>query len=255
MNDVPGFTQPTTHVLPDEASLHRAGAERLVQIAAESIAAHGAFYLALSGGETPAGLYRQLATPALAGRIDWSRTHIYFGDERAVPPDHQDSNFHVANELLLSRVPIPGTQVHRIAAEHPPEEAAAAYAQVLAATVPFEGGAPRFDLILLGVGVDGHIASLFPDTAALGAYAVAVAPVFVEKLGAWRITLTFPTLDNARHVMLLVSGAKKADIVRHALFDTPGTQPPLPVQMLFPLGELEWFLDAEAGRCLGRGPA
>lgn len=247
------MTNLKTHILQDERSLHRDSAERVVQIAAESIAAHGGFYLSLSGGKTPEGLYRQLATAEFAERIDWSRTHVYFGDERAVPPDHHDSNFRVANDLLLARVPIPGDQVHRIAGEQPADQAAAEYARLLTRTVPLgENNLPCLDLVLLGVGLDGHIASLFPGTDVLMNYKVPVAPVFVEKLQAWRVTLTFPMLNKARHLMLLVASAKKADVVRQALCELPGAHP-LPVQMLRPVGEIEWFLEAEAGRHLCRG--
>jgi 6-phosphogluconolactonase len=241
--------KPEIHILRDDETLHAACAERVVQIAGESINTHGAFHVALSGGQTPEGLYRRLAQPGFAGRIDWLHTHVWFGDERAVPPEHHDSNFRMARELLLSHVPIPTAQVHRIAGERPPALAAGDYAQVLTATAPRDDGAPRLDLVLLGVGLDGHIASLFPGTEVLKERKARAAAVYVEKLRAWRVTLTYPVLENARHVMLLVAGAKKADVVRQVLRDVPGPDP-LPVQRLRPRGELAWYLDAQAGRHL-----
>jgi len=240
----------TTHLFPDEAALHRAAAERVTQLAAEALAARSGFYLALAGGNTPAGLYSTLAGAEFAPRIDWSRVHLYFGDERNVPPTHHDSNYRMARERLLDRVPLPATQVHRIAGEQAPESAAADYARVVGDTVPAEQGVPRFDLVLLGLGLDGHVASLFPETDILHKRRLAAA-VFVPKLDAWRVSLTLPVINHARHVLLLAAGAKKADIVRHVLRGAPGAHT-LPVQLVKPQGTFEWYLDAEAARHLGR---
>lgn len=245
--------KPATHILPDEPALYRAAAERVVQIAAEATGARGSFHLVLSGGRTPEGLYVELARPEFAARMDWQHTHVYFGDERSVPPDHPDSNFRLAHERLLSRVPVPATQVHRIAGERPAAQAAVEYADLLAHHAPVENGFPHFDLVLLGMGLDGHVASLFPGTEALAVADAAVAPVYVEKLQTWRVTLTFPVLDRARHVLLLVAGAKKSAVVRRALRESPGTDP-IPVQRLRPQGEVEWFLDAQAGAGLRESP-
>jgi len=241
------MTRPRLHILQDEAALYRACAERCADIAGEAIAARGGFHVALSGGSTPAGLYRQLVQYEWVQRIDWSRTHIWFGDERCVPPDHPDSNFRMAHELLLTSVGTPQDQVHRMAGEQPPAQAAAAYARTLDETLPHAQGLPCFDLVLLGLGPDGHVASLFPGTAALGERTALTTAVFVPRLAAWRISLTFPVLENARHVMLMVAGAGKADVVRQALCGPVGTEP-LPVQRLQPQGEQEWFLDAAAAR-------
>lgn len=245
-SDSAPMPKPATHILPDETALYRAAAERVVQIAGEAIKARGSFHLVLSGGRTPEGLYTALAQPEFAERVDWQHTHVYFGDERTVPPEHADSNFRLAHECLLAHVPVPDTQVHRMAGEHPAAEAAAAYAEVLARHVPSEHGWPRFDLVLLGMGLDGHVASLFPDTTALTVTDATVVAVYVPKLNTRRITLTFPVLNHARHVLLLVAGAKKAAVVQQALREPSGPHP-LPVQCLRPQGELEWFLDAQAG--------
>ncbi|MFA5529154.1 MAG: 6-phosphogluconolactonase [Thiohalomonadaceae bacterium] len=247
------MTKPAIHILGDEPALHRASAERVVQLAAASVHARGSFHLSLAGGRTPEGLYATLATPEFAGRMDWSCTHVYFGDERVVPPDHPDSNYRMARERLLSHVPLPEGNVHRIAGEQPAAQAAADYAAVLARSVPLDQGMPRFDLVLLGLGLDGHIASLFPDTTALTSTDTSVIPVYVEKLQAWRVSLTYPVLDRARHLILLVAGAKKADVVRRALHEIVGPAP-LPVQRLRPQGAVEWFLDAQAAAGLRESP-
>jgi 6-phosphogluconolactonase len=241
-----------THVFRREQALHDASAERVVQLATEVLNARHGFYLALAGGNTPAGLYRALARPEFASRIDWGRVHIYFGDERCVPPQHGDSNYRMAREHLLDRVPLPAAQIHRIPGEKAAEDAANEYTRTVTDTVPMEHHLPRFDLVLLGLGLDGHVASLFPGTDILHQRKAAAA-VYVEKLDAWRVSLTLPVINNARHVLLLVAGAKKADVVRHVLRGAPGADL-LPVQMLKPNGGLEWYMDAEAARYLGKEP-
>jgi 6-phosphogluconolactonase len=239
-------TAPPLHILPDQPALFRAAAERLLEIAAQAIAERGAFHLALAGGATPQGLYALLASPELAGRLDWPRVQLYFGDERGVSPEHPDSNYRMVRENLLD--PLPATpQVHRISGEQPPEQAAADYAALLRKRLPAEG----FDLVLLGLGPDGHVASLFPGSDALNQRKQQVIADYVPKLDSWRITLTLPALNKARHVILLVSGAHKADVLRHVLRNI-GHASPLPVEMLHPAGELEWFVDADAARHIDR---
>lgn len=228
-------------VLPDETALHRSGAERFVALGAEAIAARGAFHVALAGGSTPQGLYTLLATPEFAPRLDWSRVHLYFGDERAVPPQHEQSNYRMVRESLLDHLPTAPAGVHRIAGEESPQQAAADYTRVLDQTLPREG----FDLVLLGMGPDGHIASLFPGSDALTRHKPAALAVFVPKLDCWRITLTFPAINKARHILMLVSGSRKADVVRHVLRNI-GHAMPLPVELLRPRGTMEWLLDEAA---------
>lgn len=231
----------------DPAAAARQAAERWVTAADEAIRARGAFHVALAGGSTPRLLYELLATAPWRRRIDWSATHLWFGDERAVPADHPDSNYRMANEALISHVESPGSRVHRIETERGPEAAAAHYDTLLRRLLPHEGAdsTPRFDLILLGLGDDGHVASLFPDTAILEERAALAAAVFVPKLDAWRISLTLPTLAAGRHVAILVAGAAKADIVGrvHA-----GQAEEAPVRRLH--GRIEWFLDRAAARRL-----
>lgn len=240
------------HATPGE--LFQSAAQRLVAIARDAIAEHGGFHLALAGGSTPKGLYRLLSEPGLAGQIPWERFHIYFGDERCVPPDHPDSNYRMARENLLDRVPIPAAQIHRMEGEREPAEAAARYAGVVADHLPAdEGRQPRFDLILLGMGPDGHVASLFPDTPILEERNALAAAVYVEKFGAWRISLTLSVINSARHVLILVSGEGKAQTLARVL-DGPIPPVPLPVQRVQPSGGPEWFIDRAAAQDLKGHP-
>lgn len=244
--------KPVLHVFPDAAALAHAAAARIAVLANETIAARGAFYIALAGGGTPKQLYLTLGAKPYRAQIDWRRVHVFFGDERAVPPDHADSNYRMAADALLSRVPLPDEQVHRIPMELPSaRDAARAYRQALD-RVPKADDQPCFDLILLGVGADGHIASLFPGTAAVDEDVAPVVADFVPALGTWRVTLTFPVLNAARHLMILAAGAPKAPVVRAATDAQRAKN--LPVQRLSP-SALEWYvdraaagIDSEAGR-------
>lgn len=230
----------------DVDALNYAAAQRWMQLAESAIAARGKFHVALSGGSTPRALYRRLTNPDFANRIAWDRVHVYFGDERAVPPDHPDSNYRMAKEALLEHVPIPPAQIHRIEGERADaQEAAARYAQLLTSRLPLSAqGVVQFDLLLLGIGGDGHIASLFPGTPALHERARLAVAVFVEKLDSWRITITLPVIDHARHAAILVSGAGKAAILSELCRGR--RTPPYPVQLINPQGALEWFVDAAA---------
>jgi len=234
----------------DTDALHFAAAQRWAQLAEAAIMARGKFHVALSGGSTPRALYRRLANPEFANRVAWDRVHIYFGDERAVPPDHPDSNYRMAKEALFDHVPIPPPQIHRIEGERADiHEAATRYSQLLATRLPLSAqGVVQFDLLLLGVGADGHIASLFPGTPVLHERARFVEAVRVEKLDSWRITVTLPVIDHARHVVILVSGENKAEIMRNL---TKGRRmPPYPVQLINPHGVLEWYVDSAAAALL-----
>jgi len=246
----------TVHVLRDLDGIARAIAERWSQLSREAIAAHNRFHVALAGGSTPRRLYETLAALDATTAPDWANTCIYFGDERAVPPDHPDSNYRMAREALLDHVPIPSGQVHRMEAEGPDREhGARAYAELLNRELPLDKEAmPAFDLILLGLGEDGHTASLFPDTDILGEHEHLVAPVYVDRLNTWRMSLTLPVINRARHVMVLVAGQSKAGIA-HRVLEAPPPTPPLPAQRLAPVGSLEWFLDREAAAQLESRPA
>lgn len=239
------------HIHTDPAALAHAAAARCIELARSAQAGHGTFHVALAGGSTPRQLYRLLATDYRES-IDWARTHVYFGDERCVAPDHPDSNYAMAHEALLRHVAIPPAQVHRIEADDPdPRAAARRYADLLQHRLPrpHAHATGCFDLVLLGLGPDGHIASLFPDTPILDEQRAWVAAVRVEKLSAWRISLTYPVLNAARHVALLVAGDGKAAVIRDVIA-TPGAAARYPAGRLHPAGELEWFLDHAAARLL-----
>ncbi len=244
----------TIRVFADLNELGIAFAQRWVNLAEQAIAARGHFHVALTGGSTPRHLYETLALPEFADCVAWQHVHIYFGDERCVPPDHPDSNFRMANEALLWHIPIPAGQIHRMQGELPDvHEAARAYAELLAAHVPKSAdGNVQFDVMLLGLGADGHIASLFPSPPMLREREQLAAAVYVEKLRAWRISVTLQAINNAKQILMLVAGEAKAEIVRLALEKEPQS-PPLPVQMLAPAGGMDWYLDQAAAQHLTGG--
>ncbi len=189
-------------------------ASRFVCAANLAVAERGMFFVAIPGGRSPQATYLTLASPVFVELAPWDRTQIFFADERCVPPDHADSNYRLVKEHLLSRAPIPGRNVHRIRAELPPEEAASKYESTLRAVL---GDQPRFDLILLGLGTDTHVASLFPHSPALTENDHPVASNYVDKLQAHRLTLTLPVLRAARSVLMLAMWEEKAQAVYDVL--------------------------------------
>lgn len=225
--------------------LFRAAADEVLRSATESIAQRRRFTLVLAGGSTPKNLYTLIA--ANAAVVPWDKIYLFWGDERHVPPDHPDSNFRMANEALLSKVPVPAANIFRIPAENPDASAAAqAYQETLRKFFGLRAAEfPRFDLILLGIGPEGHTASLFPETAALQEKSRLVVANWVEKLKANRITMTLPVFNAAREVAFLVSGTDKAPIVHEAL---EGKNPEkYPCRMVEPNdGKLIWFVDRAA---------
>jgi 6-phosphogluconolactonase len=238
---------PRVEVYEDAAALARAAAERFVRIADEATQASGRFGVALAGGNTPRKVYELLSGDEYRPRVDWGRCHVFFGDERCVPPGHAESNYRMTYESLLSRVPLPAENVRRIKGEGDPPASARAYEDELRS---FFGKQPwpQFDLVVLGMGDDGHTASLFPHTAALDETRRWVASNRVERLGAFRVTLTAPAINDARHVMFLVSGASKAARLAEVI---KGRFEParLPAQSVRPVaGELLWLVDEEAAR-------
>ena len=234
------LAKPQISVWPDSAALMEAAALRIALIGQQAIAERGQFVWALSGGATPRPLYELLGSKRFANVLDWSRVHFFWSDERCVPPDHHDSNYRMARAALLDALPISEAQVRRMRAEDDPSEAAAAYDHALRAQVQATGS---LDLVLLGMGSDGHIASLFPGSAALSETQRWVV-TNLSPAGAPRITLTLPALNAAKVVLLLVAGADKAARVTEALRDP---QAQLPVQRVRPTaGRIEWMLDAEA---------
>ncbi len=242
-------------VYPDAGEVARAAAAEFVRRAAAAVAAGGRFTVALSGGHTPLHLFAELAaTPP--GAVAWQGVHVFWADERTVPPEHPESNFGAASRALLQRVPIPEANVHRMRGEDPePARAAADYEAVLRAALSAPAPAvPRLDLVLLGMGADGHTASLFPDSDALAERSRLVASPWVDKLATRRLTLTLPVLDAAACVIFLVTGADKAETLARVLADPAGPEP-LPAQRVRPCGELLWLVDAAAARLLPPVPA
>ena len=244
-------------VYPDNASLISGAAEFVAGLAVQAIATRGLFTLALSGGNTPRPLYERLATTAFRDRIDWAKVQLFFGDERCVPPDDPQSNYLMVKTALLDQVPLPDANIHRLRGEEPPEQAAAAYANVLQKTFGGDaaaGGPPPegFDLILLGMGDNGHTASLFPGLAVVTETRRWVMAQYVEVAGMWRLTMTPVVLNAARQVAFLVSGGGKAEVLHRVL---EGEYQPvvLPSQIIKPTnGELHWLLDAPAAAKLRR---
>jgi 6-phosphogluconolactonase len=224
---------------PEE--LAQAAAREFASRAADAIEERGRFAVVLAGGSTPKATYQILARD-YADRIDWRNVHVFFGDERSVPPDHEDSNYKMAREALLDHVPV--GSVHRMQGELPPDEAAEAYEQDLRNYFGTEE-LPRFDLILLGTGGDGHTASLFPETSALEVHDRWVVANPVLKLETTRITLTFPVINAARAVCFLVAGEGKAKSVAEILEGNPDPRE-YPASLIQPRGGPTWMLDEAA---------
>ncbi len=237
----------TRQIFPTPDALAAAGADLFIQLAAASIAARGRFVAALSGGSTPKTMFALLATEPLVSTVDWAKLHLFWSDERAVPPDDEQSNYRMAREALLDRVPVLPEQVHRMPAERSPlslaaEEYAAEIRRVLNQET---GGTPRFDLIMLGMGEEGHTASLFPNTEALNDQHL-VAPNYVPKLDAHRLTFTPRLINAAADVLFLIAGAGKADALQ-AVLEGPREPHRYPAQLVAPEdGAVHWYLDTAA---------
>ena len=239
---------------PRELTLVAAGA--IVRHAQQAIRRDGRFTLALAGGSTPKGLYALMAGETFRDQVEWDKVHIFWGDERHVPPDHQDSNYRMAKEAMLSHLAIPPESIHRIFSElADASEAADRYEAELREQFQLQRGAkPRFDVILLGMGPDGHTASLFPSTSALQENSRLVVANWVEKFDTYRITLTAPVLNEAAQVIFLVSGHDKAEALQEVL---EGEFQPekYPAQLVQPTqGGLLWLVDQAAASALSKKP-
>ncbi len=237
-------------IVPDPAALARMAAETIHSLAAERISHTGRFTIALSGGSTPKALFKLLAAE-YREQIDWERTYIFWGDERCVPPDDADSNYLMARETLLDHVPIPASNIFRFKGELPPPEAAQHYESDLRAF--FGEQLPQLDLILLGMGDDGHTASLFPHTEALKETQRWVIENYVAAKQTWRLTLTAPVINNAENILFLVAGSDKAQRLKQVL---EGAYSPddLPSQLIKPSkGNLIWGVDQAAAALLSTG--
>jgi 6-phosphogluconolactonase len=248
---VPREILPGVRVYPNPAEVARGAARLFVDYAWQSIAKYGEFMVALSGGNTPRMMFELLASDEFRGQVDWTKVHAFWSDERAVPPESPDSNYGMARRELLVRVPIPQANVHRMEAEKPNlGRAANEYEEVLRNYLELDDrGFPRFHLIFLGMGVDGHTASLFPGARIPRQTSRWVSTPMVAKLGARRMTLTLPVLDSALRVIFLVVGSEKAEILRAVLQDK--ADPPYPTQLVQPRdGGLKLFLVDQAAAAL-----
>jgi 6-phosphogluconolactonase len=236
-------------VRPSADSVSEEAATRFIAAAERAIRARGEFIVALAGGHTPRRLYHLLATPRFASRVEWSRVQVCWGDERCVPPGSPESNYRMAREALLSRVPVPAANQHRIRGEEPPAAEGSRYGEELRALLGHGGG--RLDLVLLGVGADGHTASLFPGATSIHDSARWVEAAFHEVDERWRITMTPRLINGAAEVVFLVSGGGKAEVVARIL-EGPASPHALPAQLIAPTtGELVWILDDAAAAGLG----
>jgi 6-phosphogluconolactonase len=243
-------------ILNNLDAIAKRAADEFVRAATSAVSQQGVFRIALSGGSTPKALYSLLANDAaIRSQVPWDKVCFYFGDERNVGPDHPDSNFRMATEAMLSKVPVKAEQIFRIKGEYKEtERAAQEYEQALRSSFKIgEDQFPRFDLILMGMGSEGHTASLFPGTKALHETKRSVVRNWVGKLYTERITLTAPAINNAARILFMITGADKATALRGVL-EGPYEPDQLPAQMIQPSnGLLLWLLDGAAGGMLSQG--
>lgn len=240
-------------VEPDSNALARRAAEQFAAIAEEAAAKRGRARIAISGGSTPKAAFQLLADPGqpFLKRMPWDKLDLYWVDERTVPPDNAESNYRMTREAMLERVPLKPEQIHRMEGELEPEVAAARYESLLRNTFRLEGAeTPRFDLVQLGMGDDGHTASLFPHTQAINEMGRLVTANQVPQKDTWRITLTWPVINQASSVFFLIGGANKAELVKE-VFTGPRDPERLPSQLIWPSsGILTLVLDKDAAALL-----
>jgi 6-phosphogluconolactonase len=242
--------KPDIRIFDDLEALSRAAASVFLDSCSEAIRSRGRALIALSGGNTPLELYKLLARPPYADQVDWPHVHVFWGDERCVPPDDPESNYRQANDALLSWVPVPKDHIHRVQGEAEPQAAALSYALLLEkyATPPLSW--PRFDLVLLGMGEDGHTASLFPGSPVVVTAPTAAVTADYQGRPANRVTITPVLLNEARRLIFLVSGQSKSKTLVNVLY---GDYDPdlLPAQRIRPVdGELIWMIDRAAASLL-----
>ncbi len=239
-------------IYPNMDALARSAAELFISLANTVIEKRNLFSIALSGGSTPQSLYALLASAAYRKQVDWSKVQVFWGDERYVPADHPDSNYLKAQQTLLSKIPIPTENIHRVPTElTPPERAAEAYEEELLAYFSAcpdeqERNQASFDLVLLGMGDDGHTASLFPGSPAIREQTRWVAAQYVDKLAAWQITLTPAILNRASNILFIISGSDKSTTLQRVVY---GSYQPerYPAQIIQPTdGNLVWMVDEDA---------
>jgi 6-phosphogluconolactonase len=249
--------KPEIRVSEDTAALNSAMAKEIARLSKEAIAKRGAATVVLSGGSTPKALYALMGTPEWRDKFDWAHIHLYWEDERFVPPDSPDNNYGMVKKALLSQVSIPDANVHRVMTEKgKPEEVAAAYEQTIRRDFQSlklgsnSNEIPQFDIIILGLGTNGHTASLFPHTSVLDEKKLLVAALYVEEVKMERITMTLPLLNNARNTYFFLAGAEKAEVVKQVLRG-PRQPEQLPAQLIEPYERtLVWMMDKPAARLI-----
>jgi len=239
----------TYSVSPNAEAVAAVAAQLFTDTAISAVSAKGVARIAISGGSTPKRMFTQLADPAkpYAAAVPWDKLELFWVDERCVPPDHADSNYKMTKAALLDHVPLPASRVHRMEGELDPAEASAKYESDIRNTFKLEGAeTPAFDLILLGMGDDGHTASLFPHTEALHEMSLIVTPNHVPQKDTWRITLTLPVILHGKKVAFLIEGAGKAEILADVLLGAYDPESK-PSQLIRPVsGELSLLLDSPA---------
>lgn len=248
-----GTTRHNFHTFADAESVAQGAAEWIAELARQGVAERGRFSVALAGGSTPRRIYEILAGDGgPGGRVDWPKVHVFFGDERTVPPDHADSNFRMANEALLARVALPAENVHRMIGEGDAVANARLYEDELRSFFGDDADWPAFDLVMLGMGDDGHTASLFPSTTALEERRAWVVSNWVEKFNTYRITLSAPAINHASRVLFTVTGAGKAARLKEVV-EGPRDTSRLPSQLIEPRGgAIDWFVDEAAAAQLSK---
>jgi 6-phosphogluconolactonase len=232
-------------IFQSSTALLYGAAEKILTCLREELLVHGTASLVLSGGTTPRGVYELIGSEKYRDRVDWKRIHLFWGDERCVPPTMPESNYRMAHRAFIKNIPIPSHHVHRIHGELRPQEAARAYEMDIRNFFSLKKGElPRWTLVLLGLGEDGHTGSLFPDTGVLDEKERLVSEVYVDSLASYRVTMTLPAINNAATVLFLVSGRTKAVILREVLEDGGADYP---ARRISPVsGRLFWFADYEA---------
>jgi 6-phosphogluconolactonase len=246
---VTGTSKPRIQVLPDLEAMSHKSAEMFVNTSRTCIASQGKFSVALSGGSTPKKLYSLLGSAEYRPQVDWQRVHFFWVDERCVPKEHEESNFRIAFDRLLSKISIPDGNVHRIKGEEDPDKAAREYEEEVRKFFGMSG-LPIFDLVILGMGEDGHTASLFPGSHLLKERIRLAAPVYLEKPNWNRITLTLPVMSNATQILFLVAGHSKAEVV-YEILGNGRKKERYPAGLISPVhGSITWLIDQEAAEKL-----
>ena len=241
--------KPDIRISADLNSLNLVVAEELLRLVRQDSHTDSDFSIALAGGNTPKKLYQLLAQKPFSNTMPWGELRLFFGDERIVPPTSHDSNYKMVDDNLIKKINIDPLRIHRIHGEMNPHAAADAYTQVLTNFLFIENDLPQFDLVLLGLGTDGHIASLFPDTDIIDDQTSIAAPVHINKPDSWRVSVTLPVINNAKNIWILVSGDTKQDMIDR-VFNHPSVTDLLPIERLSKTSNITWFLDAKAAHWL-----